>query len=135
MSYLALIRIADGAIVSPRIPAGGIAYLPGVGQVSPAEAGWQGGGAITYDYAADEGSLAGVREIAIEGPPQYKLVPLVDFEAPEGKQRAGSPTYAYDGEAVTETCEVEDIPALTPTEKLAAAGLTVDDLKTLLGLA
>lgn len=30
--------------------------------------------------------------------------------------------------------EIEPAPALTPAEKLAAAGLTVDELKTLLGL-
>lgn len=135
MSYLSLIRIADGTIVTPRIEAGGVAILPNVGAVSPAAAGWEGGGAITYDYAANEDSLSGFMEIAIEGPAQYKLVPLATFVTPEGKQRVGAAEYSFDGSAVTESYGTEDIPALTPAEKLAAAGLTVEDLKTLLGLA
>ena len=135
MTRLALIRISDGTIVTPRIEPGSAVVLPGVGQVSPAVAGWEGGGTISYDYAANEDSQSGVMELAIEGPAQYRLVPLVDLDTPEGKQRVGSPAYSYDGSAVTESYEVEDIPALTPAEKLAAAGLTVDDLKALLGIA
>jgi hypothetical protein len=135
MTKLALIRLSDNSVVTAPIAEGSRVELPGVGCVSPAQAGWQGGGAITYDYAANEDHPEGVMEIAEEGSAQFKLLPIVDFVVPEGKQVSGAVSYSVDGESVTETYPVEDIPApveLTLAEKLAKAGLTVDDLKTLL---
>jgi hypothetical protein len=42
--------------------------------------------------------------------------------------------YVEDGGEVLPAPEPEPVPELTPAEKLAAAGLTVDDLKALLGI-
>ena len=68
---------------------------------------------------------------------EYGLSVAEPFEAPEGKQATGTPSYIEDGNGVVhETYEVEDAPPPppppTPAEKLAAAGLTVDDLRALL---
>jgi hypothetical protein len=131
MTRLALIRLSDLSVVMAPITEGSRVELPGVGFVSPAQSGWRGGGAITYSTSEGES------EVAEEGPAQFGLVPIVDFTVPDGKQISGAPTYAVDGEWVVETFPVEDLPEpveLSPAEKLAAAGLTVDDLKTLLGL-
>jgi hypothetical protein len=134
MTRLALISIADGSVVAAPLAAGGWADLPGGARVSPATAGWEGGGAITYAVNAETGA-----ETATEGPARFRLVAVTDFALPDGKRAAGAPRYAYDDAqgAVVETIPVEDIPlepALTPAEKLANAGLTVGDLKELLGL-
>lgn len=132
MIRLALIRISDASVVAAPIAEGSRVDLPGVGSVSPAVAGWQGGGVITYS------TPEGGSEIAEEGPAQFALLPVTDFAVPDGKQISGPASYVVDGETVVETAPVEDIPApvaLTPAEKLAAAGLTVADLKALLGIA
>ncbi len=127
MTRLALVRISDGAVVAAPIAPGDVVVLPGVGQVSPAMAGWQGGGVISYGEAG-----------AIEGPAQYRLVAVRDFAVPDGKQISGAAAYSYDGTSVSEAFPTEDIPPPpappTPAERLAAAGLTVDDLNQLLGL-
>lgn len=131
MTRLALIRLSDSSVVTAPIPEGSRVELPGIGFVSPAVAGWQGGGQIVYIQPSDG------PEFAEEGPAQFALLPITDFIVPDGKQISGVGTYAVNGESVTETFPVEDIPEpveLTPTEKLAAAGLTVDDLKALLGI-
>jgi hypothetical protein len=44
MTRLALIRLADNSVVTAPIAEGSRVTLPGVGCVSPAMAGWQGGG-------------------------------------------------------------------------------------------
>lgn len=58
-------------------------------------------------------------------------------DVPAGKQRAGEPRYVEHNGEVVEEWELEDIPPPpadpTPTEKLAALGLSVEDLKELLG--
>ncbi len=43
--------------------------------------------------------------------------------------------YVEDGGEVLPAPEPEPVPELTPAEKLAASGLTVDELKQLLGLS
>jgi hypothetical protein len=115
MTRLALVSTADNSIISAPLPEGGWVDLPNGARVSPALAGWQGD--------ADH---------------PYRLLAITDFTVPDGKQIAGAATYAVNGDTVTETFPVEDIPAppdLTPAEKLANAGLTVADLKSLLGLS
>lgn len=66
----------------------------------------------------------------------YGLVLAVPFTAPDGKQAIGVASYIADNGTVAEVFEVVDIPAPTPdptpAEKLAAAGLTVEDLRALL---
>jgi len=58
-------------------------------------------------------------------------------DVPAGKQRAGEPRYVERKGTIIEEWELEDIPPPpadpTPTEKLAALGLSVADLKHLLG--
>lgn len=114
MTRLALVSTADNSIIAAPLPEGGWIDLPNGARVSPGVDGWQGD--------ADH---------------PYKLLAITDFVVPDGKQISGSATYAVDGDIVTETYPVEDVPApteLTAAEKLANAGLTVDDLKSLLGL-
>lgn len=64
------------------------------------------------------------------------LARAVPFEAPEGKVAVGEPTYTEVEGQVIETYDIEDAPppppAPTPAEKLAAAGLTVEELRELL---
>lgn len=63
----------------------------------------------------------------------YGLLVAVPFSVPEGKQRVGHPSYVEGQGVVSEVYEVEDLPpSPTPAEKLAAAGLTVEELKALL---
>lgn len=66
----------------------------------------------------------------------YGLAQAAPFSIPEGKQRVGAPAYIEAKGVVSEVYEVEDIPPPppppTPTEKLASAGLTVEELKALL---
>lgn len=66
----------------------------------------------------------------------YGLALALPFTVPEGKQRVGAPAYIEAKGVVSEVYEVEDIPPPppppTPTEKLASAGLTVEELKALL---
>lgn len=56
---------------------------------------------------------------------------------PAGKQRVGEPRYVEHGDEVVEEWDLEDIPPPppepTPVEKLAALGLSIDDLRSLLG--
>lgn len=58
---------------------------------------------------------------------------------PAGKQRVGEPRYVERGDEVVEEWDLEDIPPPppepTPSEKLAALGLSIDDLRSLLGAA
>jgi hypothetical protein len=126
MTRLALVRLSDNSIVTAPIWEGSRVDLPGVGSVSPAKAGWRGGGELSYEDGQ-----------AVEGAAQFALLSITDFATPEGKRPSGPATYAVDGDAVIETIPIEDIPApvdLTAAEKLANAGLTVADLKTLLGM-
>jgi hypothetical protein len=114
MTRLALVSASDNSIIAAPLPEGGWIDLPNGARVSPGTAGWQG-----------------------DDDHPYKLLAITDFVVPDGKQISGVATYAVDGEAVRETYPVEDVPApveLTAAEKLANAGLTVDDLKSLLGL-
>jgi hypothetical protein len=118
MSRIALISLADHSVVTAPISPGGWVTLPGIGQVSPAEAGWQGGG----------------------DPAQFALVAITDFTMPSGKQASGAATYAYDSgsDAVLETIPVEDIPAPPSVmdvvnAALSANGYSLDDLKAALG--
>jgi hypothetical protein len=118
--------LSDNAVITAPIADGARVDLPGIGCMSPAVAGWQGGGVLSYEG-----------EAAVEGAAQFALLPVEDFVVPDGKQISGAASYGRDGDAVTETFPVEDIPApveLTPEQKLGASGLTVADLKTLLGL-
>lgn len=115
MTRLALLSMQDNSILAAPLAEGGWIDLPNGARVSPGVAGWQGD--------ADH---------------PYKLLAITDFVVPDGKQISGEASYAVSGDAVVETFPVEDIPApaeLTPAEKLANAGLTVDELKTLLGLS
>jgi hypothetical protein len=115
MTRLALLSTADGSILAAPLAAGGWVDLPNGARVSPAMADWQG-----------------------DDDAPYRLLEITVFVMPDGKRTSGPATYALAGDTVTETFPVEDIPAvpdLTPAEKLANAGLTVDDLKSLLGLA
>lgn len=107
MSRLALVRTADDAVFEllPSAPPRRV-DLPGMGQVSPAVAGWE------------------------SDPPMYRILPVVDAEVPEGKRRVGPFSYAVDGDVVLESCEVEDIPPerrqvlkSTVTTRLIEAGL------------
>ena len=113
-------RIETGEILGRYIEGQGSADLPGVGQVSPPTLGWAGGGEL----------------ITTEGPPRFRLLELVPATIPDGKQASGAATYKLNGDLVREVIPVEDIPPppapLTATEKLAAAGLAVDELKQLL---
>lgn len=56
---------------------------------------------------------------------------------PQGKQRVGEPRYIERKGEIVEEWDLEDIPPPppepTPAEKLASLGLSVDDLKALLG--
>lgn len=66
---------------------------------------------------------------------EYGMIQAQPFEAPAGKQITGEPRYVEAKDAVSEVYDVEDIPPptdRTPAEKLAAAGLTVEDLRALL---
>lgn len=60
-------------------------------------------------------------------------------EVPEGQQRVGSPSYVERDGEIFERWETEKIPSPqadpTAAERLAALGLSVDDLKQLLGAA
>ena len=114
MTRLALVSMADNSILAAPLPEGGWVDLPNGSRVSPAEAGWQG-----------------------DDDHPYKLLAITDFVVPNGKQITGEPSYVVSGETVTETYAVEDIPTpidLTPAEKLARAGLTINDLRTLLDM-
>lgn len=66
----------------------------------------------------------------------YGLQVAVPFEVPEGKQVVGQASYVEDDGIVSEVFDVEDIPPPPPPptaeERLAAAGLTVEDLRALL---
>lgn len=66
----------------------------------------------------------------------YGLRAVVVQDVPEGKRRIGDPSYVErDGEVIEEWV-LEDVPPPppdpTPAEKIAALGLTRDDLKALL---
>lgn len=69
----------------------------------------------------------------------FGLVEAEPFEVPEGKQAIGAPSYVEADGVVCEVYELEDLPPPpappTAEERLAAAGLTVDELRALLGLA
>lgn len=66
----------------------------------------------------------------------YGLARPAPFSVPEGKQRVGEPSFVEIDGAVAEVYAVEDLPPPppppTPAEKLASAGLTVEDLRALL---
>ena len=66
----------------------------------------------------------------------YGLKVAEPFVAPEGKQRAGASLYVEKKGTVVEVYDVEDIPPPPPeptaADKLAALGLTKDDLRALL---
>jgi hypothetical protein len=127
MARLALVRISDNVVVSPPVSEGGWVTLPGVGQMSPAVAGWEGGGEISYSTDPETGA-----QIATEGAAQFLLAPVVDFVEPAGKRAVGNATYTYSGGEVIEAYEVEDIPAPPPA---TVANLTIDELKLALGLS
>lgn len=66
----------------------------------------------------------------------YRVEAVTDFAAPVGKQVTGSPSYTSSDGVTVEVFAVEDIPPPapepSPAEKLAAAGLSLADLKALL---
>ena len=68
----------------------------------------------------------------------YGLKVAVPFIVPEGKQRIGDPHYVESNGVVNEEYDVEDIPPPPPPpppptaeQKLAALGLTREELRTL----
>lgn len=65
----------------------------------------------------------------------YGLRAALPFAVPDGQRVIGEPAYVESKGAVREVFEVEDIPppppAPTPVEKLAVAGLTVEDFDVL----
>lgn len=67
----------------------------------------------------------------------YGLRRAMAEDVPDDKRRVGAPRYVERKGEIVEEWELEDIPPPpadpTPTEKLAALGLSVDDLKELLG--
>ncbi|CAN7691062.1 hypothetical protein ASC89_27260 [Devosia sp. Root413D1] len=69
----------------------------------------------------------------------YGLRPAMAVDVPEGKQRVGEPRYVERKNEVVEEWTLEQIPAPaadpTPAEKLAALGLTVEDLRALFSVA
>lgn len=89
--------------------------------------------------------MAKVEQLAAEGAwdadalAAYGLALAVPFVAPEGTQTVGAASYFEADGVVSEVYDVEDIPPppppLTAAEKLAAAGLTVDELRALLAEA
>jgi hypothetical protein len=106
--------------------------LPDVGSVSPVEVGWRGGGAIVYVRNEETG-----KEEAQEGTPRFAIVAVDEAGAPPDGQRVKSLSYELSGGNVIETAIYEKIPeppALSAAEKLQASGLTVEELKALLGL-
>ena len=66
----------------------------------------------------------------------YGLRAALPFAVPDGQRVVGEPAYIESKGAVREVFEVEDIPPPppppTPADRLAAAGLTVDELRALL---
>lgn len=66
------------------------------------------------------------------------LARLVPFVVPEGQHAIGEPIYVEEDGVVSEVYDTEPLPPppelvqLTPAEKLAALGLTVDDIRALL---
>lgn len=104
MTLFALIK--DANIVSVFPSNLGRVDLPGIGQVSPPVAGWEGDG--------------------------FQILEVAQVSVPEGKQRATQPIYELIGGVPTETTEVEDIPAHVPEEvtrrqfmmQLSISGLT-----------
>lgn len=128
---VALIRLDDGSIVETfdRLPHS--VKLPGVGSVDGAGVGWHGGGQLTYMR-----TKAG-KEIAVEGPAQFAIVAVEEAAPPPKGQRVAARRHERVGDAVREVATYEPIPAVTECsaeEKLRATGLTVPELKTLLGL-
>jgi hypothetical protein len=123
MTRLALVKIETGEVLSTHEEGRGSVKLPGVGEVSPPVAGWEGGGEL----------------ITTEGPPRFRLLELVPVDQPpKGQQEvAGSRRLVLDGDVVREIADYEDIPEPPPEptreEKigrlLADYGLTLDDLK------
>jgi hypothetical protein len=118
MPRIVLLNAADNTILSPPFAPGGWVTLPNGDMMSPGMAGWQND--------ADA--------------PTLKMVDVVDFAVPDGKQISGAPTYAFDPATgkVNETFPVEDVPPPAPpptiTEVLAASGYSLTDLKAALGL-
>src|SRR5262245_43561316 len=101
MPRLALIDLADKSVVR-ELPPGGWVVLPSGASLSPAVAGWQGGGDVTYQKTPDG-------ERAVEGPPRFAIVAIDAFVVPEGKRAAGPSQLKLDdktGKAV-ETIAVE----------------------------
>lgn len=93
MTALALVRIADGAILATYRNAPNPCPLPGVtpaAQVSPPYA-----GLVTQ----------GVR-----------FYPFVPFDPPAGKRAVGDPEWALVGGEVVESYAIEDVPELPPSD-------------------
>lgn len=72
---------------------------------------------------------------------EHGLDAAIAFVVPDDKMVMGSPKYSFDGKQWIETYDVVDKPLpqpepeLTPEERLfASTGLTVDDLKKMLGV-
>jgi hypothetical protein len=133
VSKIALIRLDNNEVVRVFDGVPGSVQLPGVGSVSPVAVGWRGGGELTYERSAEG------KERAVEGPPRFALVAVLDAEpAPQGKRVASISHHIASG-MVIETVTLEDAPAPkpapTPIEKLqAVTGLTVDEIKAALAV-
>lgn len=66
----------------------------------------------------------------------YGLRVALTQDVPQGKQRTGAPRYVERKGEIIEEWELEDMPPApadpTPSEKLAALGLSIADLKALM---
>lgn len=87
---IALIRLDPPEIVRVYSTTPARVELPGVGQVSPAVIGWEGGGT--------------------DDTPLFRIVAVTRAEVPEGKVTIGAPAYAIAGDAVVESYTLADAP-------------------------
>lgn len=141
MTRLALIDIASGDVLKVIASSQPYLDLPGnAGRVSPLDAGWRGGGALTYTRTAcdpetgkpiegdlEKGQPVRWRDLAEQGDDRFALVAVKDAEIPPGHQRIGTPVFTYDDKTggVTETVTTE--PA-TPEPRTVPKHVVVDRL-------
>jgi hypothetical protein len=133
---IALVRIADDAVLKVwDIPEFKL-------RISPVEVGWEGGGELTYepleikDGEGDDARVR-IRQIGKTGPARFRFLAVERAAVPEGHDVIET-SYRVERGVVVESVTTKPIelpPPVPPAERLlASTGLTVDELKELLGL-
>ena len=124
MTRLALLGIATDPPEVIEVFATDSPYIDlpdGHGRVSPLQAGWQGGGAVSY-VEDDDG-----RTVAQIGPDRYRIVNVTEAAIPDGKVPTGDPAYAFDADTDTVIETLTLVYALSLDEMRAQAVAVLEE--------